>query len=498
MQRIAASAILLICLTQPCGASVSTNVPLGHWSYDAVDKLANYGLIDSAMLTTRPICRLEMARHVAQAMHSLGHDTGTPVLVPIIDRLKREFRGELIQIGVLEGRYGESFVKPIEDPYISYLYAQNKPDLENRRGDLFEHGSNYRLGFASRGRISDFAAFYLHPEYGGAWSESDRGLDLIEGYGVVMAGPVQVEVGKDSLWWGPAYRGSILMSNNAEPFTMVKITNPQPVQLPWILRYLGPLRTEWFLTQLEEDRYIPNAKLSGIRINAKPLPWVELGVSRVVMFGGRGASNVGVLDYAKMFFALSEQAENNQLAGGDISVLIPVAELRWLKRLPLRSVKFYFDGAGEDEAGGFPSNWGTLYGLQFNDLFKTGRTDLRIEYAENHVDGKPNVFYAHSLYQSGYTYKGRVIGHHMGTDSRDVFVRLSHYLTGDLLLNLTYDRQTHDLSAENRLVSDMLECGLTWFRWPNWQIEAAYRYENIDELLGEDNHIFQTHLIRRF
>lgn len=500
MQRIAASAILLLtCLALPCRAVVSTNVPLDHWSYDAVDKLANYGLIDSAMLATRPISRVEMARHIAQAMHGLGR-TAAPssVLVAIIDRLKQEFKGELIEIGVIDGAYGRSFVKPVEDPYVRYLYARNRPNLENQRGDVFEHGSNYRLGFASRGRVSDFAAFYIHPEYGGALSESDRGLDLIEGYGMVAAGPLEVEVGKDSLWWGPGYRGSMLMSNNAEPFTMIKITNPQPLQLPWILRYLGPLRTEWFLTQLEEDRYIPNAKLSGARVNFKPLPWVELGASRVVMFGGRGVPDVGVTDYAKMFFAMSEQAENNQLAGGDASVLIPLAELPWLKKLPLRSVKLYVDGAGEDEAGGIPSNWGALYGLQLNDLLKTGRTDLRVEYAENHVDGKPNVFYAHSLYLSGYTYKGRVIGHYMGTDSRDVFVQLSHYLTGDLLVSLAYDRQTHDLSAEDRLVSNMFECGLVFFRWPNWQIEAGYRYENTDELLGGDNHIFQMHLIRRF
>ncbi|MBN1359607.1 MAG: capsule assembly Wzi family protein [Sedimentisphaerales bacterium] len=499
MRRIAASILVSICLVRPCHALVSTNVPLDHWSYDAVDKLANYGLVDSAMLTIKPISRLEMARHVAQAMHDLGRmKAPSPVVVTIIDRLRDEFKGELIQLGVVDGIYGGSFVKPIENPYVNYLYAQNRPDLENIRGDIFEQGSNYRLGFASRGVISDFAAFYLHPEYGGAFSESDRGLDLIEGYGKIMAGPIEVQVGKDSLWWGPGYRGSVLMGNNAEPFTMVKITNPQPVQLPWLLRDLGPVRTEWFLTQLEEDRAIPNAKLTGARLNIKPLPWVELGASRVVMFGGRGVPDVSVTDYAKMFFALTEQAENNQLAGGDASALIPLAGLPWLRKLPLRSVKLYVEGAGEDEAGGIPSNWGALYGLQLNDLLKTGRTDFRIEYAENHVDGKPNVFYAHSLYQSGYTYRGRIIGHYMGTDSRSVFMQLSHYLTGDMRLNLTYDRQTHDLSAESRPVVHTFECDLTAFRGTDWLIEAGYRYEGVRGEALEDNHIFQLQIVRRF
>lgn len=499
MQRIAASLILLVCFSPPSRGAISTNVRLNHWSYDAVEKLANYGLIDSAMLGLKPISRLEMARHISQAMHALGRiDSPSPIIVRIIERLKEEFKAELIEMGVIDGFSGGSFVKPIEDPYARYLYAHNTPDLENIRGDIYQRGSNYRLGFASRGRISNFAAFYLHPEYGGAFPESDRGPDLIEGYGKLRAGPLEIQVGKDSLWWGPGHRGSILMSNNAEPFTMVKVTNPHPVQLPWILRHLGPTRTQWFLTQLEEDRHIPNARLSGVRVNFKPHPWLEFGLARVVMFGGRGVSHVGVTDYAKLFFALSEQDEDNQLAGGDVSLLVPLADLPWFERLPVRSARFYLDAAGEDEAGYLPCTWGFLYGLQLNDIFKTGRTDFRIEYADNHDAVKPNVFYRHSLYRSGYTYRGRVIGHYMGTDSRHFFTQLSHYLTGDLLVNLAYSRRIHNLSAQVNPIAHTFECGLTYFHWPNWQIEAGYRYESLDEALGEDNHIFQMHLMRRF
>ena len=96
---------------------------------------------------------------------------------------------------------------------------------------------------------------------------------------------------------------------------MIKVTNPQPIQLPWILQALGPVKGQWFLSQLEEDRDIPEAKLSGIRLNIKPHPLVELGASRVVMFGGQGVPRVDFVDYAKMFVARSEQAENNQIGG---------------------------------------------------------------------------------------------------------------------------------------------------------------------------------------
>jgi hypothetical protein len=59
---------LLLVTASMCSAYVSTNVPLDHWSYGAVDKLIGHGLIDSAMMATRPVSRLEMARHIAEAV----------------------------------------------------------------------------------------------------------------------------------------------------------------------------------------------------------------------------------------------------------------------------------------------------------------------------------------------------------------------------------------------------------------------------------------------
>lgn len=498
MRRIAVVSILTTALTLPSFAIVSTNVPLDHWSYAAVDKLADYGLIESSMLTIRPLSRIEMARHVGQAMLALEHmDDAPEIITSIVNRLKDEYEAELIFIRLVDGTHQESFVKPLEDPYVRYLYADRTPDLENIQGDEFQRKSNVRGGFATRGALWDWFGFYLHPEYADS-SQIDGDVDLIEGYGKVMVGPIEVEAGKDSLWWGPARGGSILMSNNAEPFTMVKLSNPQPIQLPWIFRILGPVKGQWFFTELEEDRDIPEAKFSGIRLNIKPHPAVELGVSRVAMFGGHGVPRVDLGDYAKMFVARSEEDENNQLAGVDASVLLPMNRLPLGEMLPLRSVKFYADAAGEDEAGGLPSEWGILGGVSLNDLFKTGRTDLRIEYTDNHDAEKANVFYTHSLYTSGYTYKGRVIGHHMGTDSRDVFVQLSHYLTNSLVLDLIYNRKTHDLSSQTNPTTDIYECDLTILGAGNWRAVTGYRYEKWEDADMDDNHVFQLQWIRRF
>src|SRR4030042_5776694 len=124
-----------------------------------------------------------------------------------------------------------------------------------------------------------------------------------------------------------------------------------------------------------------------------------------------------------------------------------------------------------------PCKWGELIGVQLHDILKTGRTDLRIEYANDHISGYQDLFYTHSLYTSGYTYKGRVIGHHMGTDASDLFVQLSHYLTEDIIVDVAYDRQTHNLGANTHPTTDIYELGVTYFPSPDWQITGGYRYE---------------------
>ena len=74
-----------------------------------------------------------MARHVGQAMLTLERMTDAPeILHAIMDRLQEEYEGELILMGLREGWYGDSFIKPVEDPYVRYLYAENRPRPRER------------------------------------------------------------------------------------------------------------------------------------------------------------------------------------------------------------------------------------------------------------------------------------------------------------------------------------------------------------------------------
>jgi hypothetical protein len=489
----AALAVLISAFGGLCLGSVSTNVPLYHWSYAAIDKLIGEGLIDSAMVGTRPFSRLEMARLISEADAAVERQgEKNQVILAVLDRLEKEFRLELSQVNSVRTGASEDYVKPLEDPYVRFVHGDDHFDLENQSGDRFDKGSNARLGFDSRMSAFDAVAFYVHPEYGSPSLDSQ--WEAVEAYGKTSLGKLEIEVGKDSMWWGPGYHGSILMSNNASPFTMLKVSNPEPIQLPWILERLGPFKAVYFLTELEENRDHPHTRLTGLRLSIKPHPSVELGGSRTIMFGGGGLPDIGAKDYLHVFWPTHEQSENNQLAGVDASVLVRCPE--WL---PLRTVQVFADAAGEDEAGYLPSKWGGLYGILLSDLLKTGRTDLRVEYANNHVQGSPNVFYTHSLYTSGYTYRGRVIGHFMGTDAEDLLVRATHYLSPDLVLGADFERLQGNLSGTPRPVTSRYGADVSWFAPHNWQFRAAYRYEQTTlDPESSANHILDLSLVYDF
>jgi len=141
----------------------------------------------------------------------------------------------------------------------------------NNDGDMYSRGGNARIGFTSR--VEDVAGFslFLKPEFRSGQTTGDE-LILKQGYVVTDFG-WDVIAGRDSLWWGPGHHGAVLLTNNAEPFTMVRVANPDPVILPWAFKYLGPFGLTCFATQLEKDRADFSAPyLWGMMINFKPHP----------------------------------------------------------------------------------------------------------------------------------------------------------------------------------------------------------------------------------
>jgi hypothetical protein len=286
---------------------------------------------------------------------------------------------------------------------------------------------------------------------------------------------------------GQGRHGSLVLTNNADPFDMIRLTNPNPVLLPWIFKYLGPFRFDLFLTELEDSRVVPEPYFGGLRLEIKPFPWLSLGACRTVMFGGDGRPSVGFSDFMTIVSGKNLSGDDdtsNSIAGLDARLKIP----------SMWGLELYGELGGEDENSGFIDGFAYLYGVYLPQLEPSGRTSLRIEYADiSHLD----PWYRHSAYQSGYTYRKKIMGHHVGGEAEDIFVELEILLPNDLVMKLGYDYEKRGFDQPVYEKHRQASVDLRWDIYPGLSLNAGWKYdsvENFEYLSGQDEDFYLTEL----
>jgi len=240
-----------------------------------------------------------------------------------------------------------------------------------------------------------------------------------------------LEAGRFSLWWGPGRHGDFLFTTNAQPLIGVRVRNPRPIPIGGWFRFLGRFQYDWFIARLEEDRPIPHSILSGVRLAVKPASWLEIGVSRAIQMGGEGQDE-SLSTYLDVLFGQRESAGNTPVGNSQASIDAKV-------RLPFRyqTVMLYAEAAGEDQSRpGFPTRWAFLGGVFLPTIGSLERGDLRVEYASTITNGD-GVWYRHNQYP--YIYQGQILGHHLGTDAKDLFAEAHWFLLPSSYLEVNVD-----------------------------------------------------------
>jgi Capsule assembly protein Wzi len=472
--------LLFVIFSAASAVAGEPGVPAESWVYRELDRLRAAGLVESGTAGFRPRSRAELARLTEEARRLAGErnesrfDAG-------LTRLESEFEAEL------ENRSAGSdvnYFRPLDEVRVSYLFADGDDnDVQNDRGREYHEGSNARLSLSSRGRWGPLSG-YLRWE--GRWLEDDGEQAEVtagrieEGHLRLSVGSWYLEVGRESLWWGPGRHGSLLMSNNARPMDMLRIGNDQPFLLPGFLSRLGPVRVEAFLTRLEQERAVPKPFLAGARVEISPLPGLALGASRVAMFGGSDHSitwdTIG--DLVDLRENDNSNVGGNQLASVDWRVTVP-----W----QLQPFEFYGEFGGEDEAGMLFSKDAYIIGLYLPRLGPLAMFDFRVEHADTWFGGhggKDRIWYRHGEYASGYTHEGRIIGHHAGTDARDWYFELGVHPRRDLRVWFSVDLEERELSFDDPEQRDEFGAGLEWQITGKWTVSASWVHEEIKDALG--------------
>ncbi len=424
-----------------------TNVPLKNWGgfsvnrswvYDALEKIVLAGLAEQVLLNTKPLGRVEAARIVEQAVRRLEWDQSGDYnhrgyLEDLLYQLVKEFGLELAEMGVKtplnrEAEPGFFGFNLIDHAQFGIDFATRSQRLVNSFGRHISKGANPSSTLDGRIQIGDFLSLYYQPEF--SWDKDGAQGRLLTGYGKLTLWNTELEVGRDSLWWGPGFRGSMLFSNNAQPLEQVRLSSAEPFRLPWFLDYLGPIKATLFVGRLEKDRDFPHALVGGYRFNLAPLPFIELGFGRAFQFGGEGRGFRGV-DFPRILFGRDNRDPDsplnvNDLISFDVTVRIPDAG-RYI--LISRDLAFYGEMGVDDVRRFYPKKSGGIIGAHLSGFLGDPKLDLRIEYART-----SKIQFTHGIYSSGFTYKESVLSHFIGTNGSELYGRVSRWITPDLLL----------------------------------------------------------------
>ena len=309
-------------------------------------------------------------------------------------------------------------------------------------------------------------------------------------------GNISIAASTMDRWWGPGWDSSQILSSNARPIPALTIdrNRTDAFGTKW-LSWIGPWDFSFIAGQMEEEREVPNTRFLGFRLSFKPHPAWEFGLSRTAQWCGDGRP----CDFSTFWDIVLGKGENaddgadpeddpsNQQAEIDIRV-----SNQWFGT----PMALYASGTAQDEAGGLPSVWMAQAGVEGSGYVR-GRWSYRwfIEFAYNACDAlksdqRFNCAYNHSIYRTGYRYKGRSLGHSAENDARiaSLGVVLTSteatswqllFRTGDLNRGgPPDDRNTLTPTAQELLSADIQFGATTRFG----RFETGLGYEEIDDV----------------
>lgn len=404
------------------------------------------GLTDQVVLNTKPLSRVEAARVVAQAVRKLEWDQYGDYnhrghLEDILYRLVEEFGPELAEMDLrtpLNKKASRGFFgfTPIDHAQFGISFANRNQAVVTNFGKSASKGGNRGSTLDGRLHVGDFFSLYYQPEF--FWDNDSYHGRLQTGYGKLTLWNADLEVGRDSLWWGPGYRGSMLFSTNAAPLDQIRLNSAEPVRLPWLLSYLGPFKASLVVARLDNDRDFPRAHVAGYRFNFAPSRLLEIGYGRAFQFGGDGRGFKAKYFPEILVWRGSDDSNNpknsNNLQQVDVTLRLPDAG-KYI--LISRDLAAYLELGWDDTLFGeiVPDKPGGIAGLYFAGLLGDPKLDLRLEYART-----SDIMFTHSLYTSGFSYRGSALSHYIGSKGSELFARVSRWISPDLLVGVQAGR----------------------------------------------------------
>lgn len=520
----------------PAAERGSPYVPIDSWVYPAFDRLAAMGVLNSGIAGLRPWTRKECSRLVEEISGEVD-ESNPDEAWRIYSALAREFatdgKGDDTDYIGLDSVYAR--VTSISGPPLTdgYHFGQT---IVNDYGRPYQRGTNGLGGFSSTG-VAGALAFSVRGEYEHAPSAagfSQAVQDAIQAAdfkGPQPASPIpafnrfrlldaylslnikgwQTSFGKQTLWLGPT-QDPFLWSNNAEPVYMLRVDQTHPSELPSILRYLGPYRTQWWVGKLTGQHWVDTQNpalgvesslgrslpqqplVNGFKVNFKPTPNFEFGVGRTGVFGGPDFPITASSVKHSLFSASNAfgpgKDPGDRRSTFDFSYRIPGFR-KWLT--------LYDDSFVEDEISpiGYPRRAAHNPGIYLSQLPGVSHMDLRVEGSYTNLPGliqtsQGGFFYWNTRYLDGYTNKGNILGNAaVGRQGIALRADSTYWVASDKTLQIGYRSEIADsmflqggnlrdihFKSEWALTPKVSLSSLLQYEWWNFPLLSAGKKQN--------------------
>jgi len=256
--------------------------------------------------------------------------------------------------------------------------------------------------------------------------QDNKNFRLDESYFAIILGNWIATLGSVEQWWGPGFDSALHRSNNARPMQSLTLSrnNAAAFETPW-LSWIGPWTFKTGFSLTEVDRAVPKAAEWDMRLSARPIKQLEVGLSWSTLFCGEGqdcnfnswwdsvASNSVCLD------GRSDCAPDERRDAGHRTQSIDMRYTSSLQDIP---VGLYLEHSCDNG-----SDCGSLWGIDTHFGTSGKQFKLFMEYSDTYVkcDGdSANCFYEDPVYLSGSRYYGRALGSTYDSDAQTFVVGL--------------------------------------------------------------------------
>lgn len=447
--------MLWIALAHVAGGQATPTIPPDARVYRDIERLGAMGLIDTLVLGVRPFSQRTVTRLLLEARAHLdrrpaGSEWAEQIIQADLARWgvhsNRPFDEAAVEATLLSSPY-----RPAPSDDNGSIDAAINPLASNRGGRPLADGGTATLESSHSVTLGPYFAASIAPRVSlldarGGQTSAELAIQSLEIS--ALLGGVSIEAGRTYSAFGPSMTGGLLLSPNAPPLDLVRVSNDLPWTVPFISRLLGPMRGAILVADLGTRQHHPHAKLVAYHLAALPSPHFELGVEVIDAMGGHGGQPASfgdrILDAIPIVDALRTGQDfqfSNKLAGLDF---------RW--RMPQWSgFELYFEGDVDDldvrrmKSVLFEDS-GYLAGISLSCLVKCGAFSVRTEYHQTGIR-----YYTHLEYPI--TARGVLLGDPLGPRGNGAYLSLDDDLGSRGRLSLD---GAFEVRSGNRYTSDAI------------------------------------------